>query len=151
MAQHYRKLEIDFDMPDMLFGIMVLSLCDNNLTIICDCGEDKDHLQISFYGALAYSIHDEFSHPTMDQSKDTAKPPETKSGSYYPALEVIESEWLAEFGEFRTQGRLSKIKHFRFLSGSNIADILCEDDFGVKTISGSDILKVEEFIEGVNA
>ena len=131
MKQSYKKLIFDFDIPEHFFDIMALSQGNNDLVMFCDCGEGKNHISCSFENVLAYQFHEEFSHPFMKQAKSESVPPYSGEGKwYYPALEILNSNWLAKFSDIQTMSALKyEIKHYQFLSGSNILDVLFFGEF----------------------
>lgn len=145
MSQEYEKLLNEFQLPKTFFGFSTFSLCNNDLVVYCDCGKGRTHIKLSFEDVIAYMLHDEFSHPNMEQS--FAPPRSENSSCYYPALEIRNSEWKATFSDYRLQGDTESVRHYQFLSSSNILDVMFKGQFKAKRITSEELLEIEDMID----
>src|SRR3989339_597357 len=148
MSQIYSKLLNDVQLPNTFSGFLALCLSDNDLLVYCDCGRGDRHLKLSFRDVVAYTVYEELSHPSMDRSENDTRPPVSEiSDCYYPALEICESEWVKSFSDIRLLHRKESIKHYQFLSYSNILDVLFNGGFSSEIISNAELKSVENFVE----
>ena|GEM_PF-5003560 len=148
--ESYKKILLDTTLPDTFLGFLVLCLDDNDLVIFGDCGASKDYLKIKITEVVAYHVYEELCHPDMDRGKDHPVPPFSNEGKaiYYPALEVVNSEWINSFSDNRLrEHRRKSAKHFQFLSYSNVIDVVANGVPSASLISKNEYLKVEGIIK----
>lgn len=148
--ESYNKILLDTKLPDTFSGFLALCMDDNDLVIFGDCGTGKDYLKIKIEEVVAYHVYEEFCHPNMDRGKDYPTPPfsNEKKEIYYPALEVINSEWLNSFSDNRLrEHRRESAKHYQLLSYSNIIDVIANGIPFAIPISKNEYKKVEGIIK----
>ena len=150
----YKKILIDTKLPDTFSGFLALCLDDNDLVIFGDCGTGKDFLKIKIEEVVAYHVYEEFCHPDMDKGKNNPRPPYSneKKAIYYPALEVINSEWLNSFSDNRLrEHRRESAIHYQFLSYSNIIDVIANGIPFASPVSKNEYSSIEEIIKNALA
>jgi hypothetical protein len=148
--ESYKKILLDTTLPDTFSGFLALCLDDNDLVIFGDCGRRNEDLKIKIEEVVAYHVYEEFCHPDMDRGKDHPRPPYSneEKAIYYPALEVIDSEWLNSFSDNRLrEHRRESAKHYQFLSYSNIIDVIANGIPVATPISKNEYKKIEGIIK----
>ncbi|MBX2883535.1 MAG: hypothetical protein KTR32_26510 [Granulosicoccus sp.] len=143
MIQEFRKLITDMELPATFSGLHPISNDEKKLVVFCDCTMTGNHLKLIFTDVHAFMVHEEFSHPNMDNKGIAGKPPKSEDSIYfYPALEVENSLWRATFPDYRLN--FSEIVyHYQLLSLSNILDVLFSGEFDASYLSREEFAEIK--------
>lgn len=146
--ESYEKILTDQRLPDIFSEYLTLSLDDNDLVIYgCVLGQDPAFV-FTLKEVVAFHVYEEFCHPDMDRDKHAPKPPYSNESEaiYYPALEIVNSQWIDSFSENRLRDHQRQgTRHFQFLSFSNVIDVISYNAPQAKVISYSEY----EMIKGL--
>lgn len=147
MIQKYSKILVDNELPRTFSGLYLFSDIDGGLKAYCDCSSTGKHLQLTFDRVHAYTSHEDFSHPDTDKmNKALSEPPPSweDSEEYYPALCVENSVWRNTFPDYRV-GFSDTVHHYKFISFSNIVDVLFSGELVAKYMGKAEIAKIKQF------
>jgi len=145
-----KNISFDISIPDIVSGYLALSLDDNDLVLYANCGKSLNYVKISIQEIVAYQVHEEFCHPDMDIGVNLPVPRggnEEKS-VYYPAIEIANSDWMNSFSENRLRDhRRESAKHYRFISFSNVIDVIANSYPVASSISKEEYMEIESIIK----
>ena len=145
-----KEISFEISLPDIISGYLALSLDDNDLVLYANCGRSLNYVSISIQEIVAYQVHEEFCHPDMDIGMNLPVPrgPNNNKSVYYPAIEISNSDWISSFSENRLRDhRRESAKHYRFISYSNVVDVIANSYPAARSVSKNEYYEVERFIK----